>query len=229
MTTIKPTNPPTDDASSADPAAKPGTALRRARLLIAFALLLGVSVFAALAIHDLKNNTQADNPAPSDYGTSDRQPGGSAVTQENPILALAGLDPDKYTKIDHHPGRFAPFLGPDASISAPIQLPVVDGEAWEVCTYNSLNAKAPSAASATPSDAFAHYDRLARAKGLSLQFNNPTSAKTPGGLIASWSDGTRTLRLTAWPTSDPAPPPTPLRPRTPLKWEVKYSYPQQQP
>jgi len=208
-------NPPQDTAPS-----PPGQALRVARLLIAIGLCIGIGVFAVLTIQKLEAG-QTSVKLPSDFGASKSSPAESAAVQgEHPLAGLTSTDPTKFIPIireNPHPGRFVPFMRADPFGQVPYQQPVAGGEVWEFCAYRVKDASL--------TDLIAHYDAQAKTVGMKLIKQQPTSEKMPGGIEAAWSDGRRSLRVTAQPLAATQPDTPPLRPDTPLQWVVQYSYP----
>lgn len=208
-------NPPNDQG-----AAPRSSALRLARLAIALALAVGIAVFAVLTIEELKAGYKTDAP-PSDFGTADGPPAAPPVqaNSPNPLAGLTTTDPTKYPLIDRanpHPGEIVPFLR-----TAPLgQAPYAQSEAgvvWELCVYQQPDASL--------TDLFAYYSDQAKQKGMRLIKQRPTSDNLPGGIEATWSDGQKRLVVTASPLPARQPVQPPLAPPTPLRWVVKYSYP----
>ncbi len=213
-------NPPAQPTPQAT--SKP---LRIARLVISLGLIVGVGAFGVLAINDLSkpitptatnaNTYGASDALPGDNRESRRLPGDLEVKQTDPLLALGQIG--HRTPIAHHPGKFKPFINAEAYQYPPFREKVVDSLVIEQCDYRYTNA--------TPQQAFEHYNALAIERGMKLLHKNPSSAARPGGLIAAWTDGPRRFELSAWPTAGADPTPPPLKPKTPLQWVVKYSYP----
>ncbi len=219
-------NPPDDDAP-----AQAGKALRTARLVIALGLIIGVGVFGvltAIEINDARNAMlqPAPQPGPANpFGVSGGTIGGEpqrlrlpgdldTPAPSDPLLALGqnpGLIP-----IDHHPGRFKPFLRADAYLQPPYREPVVGGMVVEACAYQTEQGD--------PQQAYEHYNTLALKRGMKQLHKRDTPPQRPGGVMAAWADESTRLYLNAWPGT-PEPTPAPVRPKTPLKWVVKYSYP----
>ena len=203
--------------------APPGKLLRTARLVICIGLFVGVLVFGIFAFEQLLN-PQASSPIASQFGTGDTAPQVTSNQQPgNFIKAMAQPDPTKFVPIlreNHHPGEVAPFINAAPYGQPPYRQPNSDREVWEFCAYRTNQPHHPD-------DAFAHYNAQAALRGMTLQSNEPTSAKLPNGLRAVWSNGTQTLELTAWPTigGEVSLQPPFNQPRGPLDWVVKYSYP----
>lgn len=219
--TTPPNNPPKDAPPKA-----PGSALRYTRFAIAAALLVGVCVFGVFAINELSQGV-APPPIPRDgFGASDalpgenhsrrRLPGDLEISGTNPLVDLS-QDSNRIL-IDHHPGEFEPFRNSAQFEPTPYRQPIINGEVWEFCYYESDEGH--------PQDAFDHYNRLAKERGLDLISHGPSSDNTPGGMKAIWSDGRRGLELQAAPVRPRQPVRPPLRPTSPLGWVVKYSYPE---
>lgn len=91
------------------------------------------------------------------------------------------------------------------------------GEVWEHADYITKDASL--------TDLIAHYNSQATQHGLKLTKQHPTSNEKPGGIVAAWTDGQKSLQVTAWPLPNRKPVQPPLAPPTPLHWVVKYSYP----
>lgn len=158
---------------------------------------------------------------PSDFGTSNQSPTqAAAATDGSPLAAMMGVDPAKYPPIlraNPHPGQFTPFLRADPYGIPPHQQ-IAAGVVTETCDYKVRDASLV--------DLLAHYNEQAKLAGMKPIKRRPTSDERPGGMVASWSDGRRGLQVTGWPLrSDQPVPAPPLRPATPLRWVVKYSYP----
>jgi len=214
-----PANQPTHDQAS--PAS--GRTLQIVRALICLALAAGVLVFGILAVNELTHETTAQAPG-RDFGTGHASPPEPKPASHDPLQGLARLNPEQFipiTRANPHPGQIKPFQSAAAFIQPPYRQPTYNGEVWEFCAYRVEDA--------LPSEAFNHYDTQARLLGLAIVQQGPTTNTAPGGIRARWSDGKRTLELTAWPTLG-APPAKPAQPplRTPtaLDWVVKYSYPE---
>lgn len=198
-----------------------GRALQIARLLIAIGLFVGIAVFAVYTIEELKAGPPT-GPPPTDFGASTNSPNQQTTpsTQgKNPLAGLTTPDPNNFRPIfrdNPHPGEIAPFLDAAPYGQPPYQQPA-GGEVWEFCVYQVKDA--------SPSDLVAHYNRQARVRGMHLTKHEPTSANMPGGVVAAWSDGKKGLQVTVSPLPVTEPVQPPLAPPTPLRWVVKYSYP----
>jgi len=212
-------NPPTDT-----PTAPPSRALLITRVVISAGLCVGVLVFGVLAFEQLRQAPAATH-TPQDFGKSSDVPELTIDKQDLPALmkSLGRPDASKYIPIlreNPHPGSFTPFLNAAPYGQPPYRQPEVDGVVWEHCAYRTTEPTNPDAA-------VTHYAEQALARGLDLKSMSPTSDRNPGGIRAAWSDGRRTLEVTAWPTpgSTQVTRP-PLKPMGPLDWVVKYSYPE---
>lgn len=209
----KPTqhNPPADTD-----APKPGRALRVARLVIAVGLLAGIAVFSVMMIEALKAGPPT-NDRPNDFGASSTTNEPKADSG-SPLAGLGRVNPKNYPPIlrpNPHPGEFTPFLK-----APPHGMPHyqnLGGEIWEHANYNIRDASL--------TDLIAHYDKQAKLRGLTLTKQHPTTANRPGGIVVAWTDGPKSLHVTAWPLRSTEPVQPPLAPPTPLQWVVKYSYP----
>lgn len=202
-------NPPSDSAP-----APPGKTLRTVRATIAIALIVGVGVFGVFAINELSKPTTA--PAQNNgFGASTELPGGDPAGSDNSFIDLAKPNPRQFIPIQRenpHPGEFPPYADAAPYGQPPYQQPTVNNEVWEFCAYRVKQGSVQ--------DVIAHYHREAINRGLKLQTRDATSNRLPGGTKAVWSNGARTLELTA----RPMPVQPPLRPE--LEWVVKYSYPE---
>lgn len=216
------TEPPHNPTGPTDPAT-PGTALRLARAAIAVGLCAGVLVFGVYAFQQLAQPGQAPAPA-HDFGTDAAIQAPATPRGDNAgerARSLGQLDPNKYIPIrrdNPHPGAIEPFLGAASARQPPYRQPNIADEVWELCHYRTADAD--------PEAAFDYYHQQATQRGLTLRSRGKTSPNTPGGIAASWADGSHRLELTAWPTPDTPPAKPPFKPRTPLDWVVKYSYPE---
>jgi len=221
--TDTPNNPPSTSEQTPTEPAPTDRRLKTLRLLIAVGLFGGVLVFGVFAFETLLN-PPANNPRPDSFGKSDGPPMAQPAEQDagDALRAMARPDPSKFIPIrrdNPHPGEIRPFLGAEHHGMAPYQQPVSQGEVWEVCHYQTTELH-------TPEDAFDYYHRQAEQRGLDLRRKAPIEKDTRGGLQASWGDGQRTLDLIVWHTQGQAlETRPPLKPRGPLDWVVKYSYP----
>jgi len=211
---------PTNNPPQASTPTPPGKAMLVARLIIAVGLCAGIAVFAVFTIKQLEAGQSAPT-LPSDFGTSKTSPDDAAESRgDGPLPGLGGTDPTKYIPIvreNPHPGRFAPFLRADPFGQVPYREPIAGGIVVENCAYRVNDASL--------ADLFAHYHDQAEQVGMKLTKQKETSKKMPGGIEAAWSDGRRSLRVTAQPLAPSQPAAPPLRPETPLQWVVQYSYP----
>lgn len=212
----KPANNPPQESTPT----KPGQALRIVRLVIAVGLCVGIAVFAVLTIKELEAG-QAATMLPNDFGAISKTQTFEAIpTQgDSPLGALGGLDPNKYPPIlrdNPHPGRFAPFMRADPH-TYPYSQTFEGGETWEICSYKVKDANLAAV--------IAHYGEQAASVGMKQIKHQPTSQALPGGIEAAWSDGRRSLRVTAAPLPTEQPVAPPLKQPTPLEWVVQYSYP----
>lgn len=194
-------------------------------MLIAVGLCIGIAVFAVFTFQELAEGSTTYAP-PQDFGTANSAAPAPAPPKPGvkSITSLASTDPSKFIPIERsnpHPGQIAPFLRADPYGQMPYQQPAVGGEIWEFCAYRVRDASL--------TDLFAHYNEQARLLGMTLLKQNPTSNNMPGGTVVSWSDGRRSLEVTAAPLPATQPAAPPLAPPTPLQWVVKYSYPTQTP
>ncbi|MEM6260245.1 MAG: hypothetical protein AAF711_08670 [Planctomycetota bacterium] len=209
-------NPPTRPSP-----APPGKALKTARLLIALGLCVGIGVFAVYAIEELKAGAPRGG-LPTDFGASDTSPGQQAVQSNNPFAALATTDQSKFIPIERdnpNPGRIVPFMNAAPYGQPPYKQPIADNEVWELCVYQVKDAGI--------AELIGYYNRQAGQRGMKLTKQQPTSSNMPGGVVAAWSDGPVGLQVTAYPLRLAEPVQPPLAPPTPLRWVVKYSYPNQ--
>lgn len=199
-----------------------GKAIRAARILITLGLFVGVLVFGVFAFTELASQRQAV-ALPNEFGASKpaqqpSPPQGQSMSDK--FRSIAQRDPSKFIPIrrdNPHPGEIEPFLGAASYQKPPYRQPTTANEVWELCEYRTLDSD--------PEAAFAYYHKQAAKRGLELRTHSPTSDNVPGGIKASWSDGSHRLELTAWPLKSPPVQP-PLKPKTPLRWVVKYSYPE---
>lgn len=204
------------------PPAKPSQLLRLVRIAIGLGLLVGISIFAVFAIEELKAGS-SNPPLPHDFGANSTASNPSPTAMKpsaNPLAGLTSTDPSKFIPIlreNPHPGEIKPFLKADPFGQAPYRQPAAGGEVWEFCVYQVRDASL--------TDLVSHYDQQAKARGMRLKKQQATSSNLPGGMIASWSDGSRGLEVTAIPLPLSEPTRPPLAPPTPLRWVVKYSYP----
>jgi hypothetical protein len=202
------------------PSAEPTAALRRVRLAIAVGLCVAIGVFAVFTIEELANAAKTP-PLPTDFGAATTtQPTASMRGADgSPLPAgFAGTDPSKFIPIfrdNPHPGEIVPFQQTAPLGQPPYRQPNADSEVWELCAYELRDASLD--------ELMSYYDAKATARGLKLIKQQPTSANMPGGVEAAWSDGLRRLDVTARPLPKPRPP---LAPANPLRWVVKYSYPE---
>lgn len=213
-------NPPTTEAPS-----PPGTALRRARVAIALGLVIGVLIFGVLAITELSNPPQVSTQrAGNPFGTSDRMPTPEEAALGQRLLSgIAGVDQSKFIKIQRdnpHPGELTPFLNSDSYGQPPYRQPSIGGEVWELADYRVNDA--------TVQAAYDHYEKQAKTRGMTLKMRGDMTSM-PGGRKAVWTNGSHALELAAWPLASNEPIRPPLRPKTPLHWVVKYSYPENAP
>ncbi|MEM9347080.1 MAG: hypothetical protein AAGB26_10735 [Planctomycetota bacterium] len=212
-------NPPADQVP-----APPGKALKITRLLIAVGLCVGIGVFAVYAIEELKAGAPRGG-LPTDFGASDTSPGqqaGPAVQSNNPFAALATTDQSKYIPIDRdnpNPGQIVPFMNAAPYGQPPYKQPIAGNEVWELCVYQVKDASI--------AELIGYYNRQARRRGMQLTKQQPTSDNMPGGVVAAWSNGPIGLQVTVNPLPLTEPVQPPLAPPTPLRWVVKYSYPNQ--
>lgn len=220
----KPANNPPPDTTPTTPS----KALRVVRVVIALGLCVGIAAFAVFTIKELEAGQAATKlPSASDFGISTSSPGDSAdAPGKGPLpgltelTGLTGTDPTKYIPIvrdNPHPGQFAPFMRADPYGQVPYKQSVGGGETWETCAYRVNDASL--------TDLIAHYHDQATQVGMKLTKQKATSAKMPGGIVAVWSDGRRSLRVTGWPEPTDKPATPPLRQPIPLEWVVQYSYP----
>lgn len=198
--------------------------MRLVRVGISLGLIAGVLVYGGFALSRLSQ------PPTVERAMIDFNKASDAVMQQpdelSPAQAVAELarpDPSRFIPIlrdNPHPGMIEPYQNAAPYGQPPYRQPNTDGEVWELCAYR--------VATSHPADAIEHYAAQARARGLDLLASGPTTRRTPDGLVATWTDGSRTLQVTAWPTlGQTANPPVaaPLRPVGSLDWVVKYSYP----
>ena len=217
--TQSPNNPPSDTKD-----APPGRALRIARLLIALGLVVGIGVFAVFTIEELRAGSTTYAP-PTDFGASDEAPALPATAKSGPaaLADLAKLDPTRFPIIERpnpHPGEIVPFAEA-APLGQPPYYQAEAGEVWELCVYELRNA--------SMTELIAYYNAQAEERGLRLMKQKPTSANMPGGIVTTWGDGKKSLQVTSRPMPVTEPITPPLAPPTPLRWVVKYSYPEPTP
>ena len=215
--TQPPNNPPNDQR-----AAEPGKALRIARLLIALGLCAGITVFAVFTIEELKAGVTTYAP-PTDFGAADASPDTpmKPTPGSNPLAGQLGPDPGRYPLINRpnrHPGEIMPFKG-TAPLGQPPYYQAKGGEVWEFCVYERPDTSL--------TDLIAYYNDQAKQKGMRFIKQRPTGANIPGGIEATWSDGQNHLVVTISPRRVAEPVQPPLAQPTPLRWVVKYSYPNQ--
>lgn len=199
--------------------------MRLARLAIALGLIVGIAVFAVFVVKELEAGYKV-YASPSNFGAADTAPPPAPVQKNsrNPMAGLNKTDPSKFIPIvrdNPHPGQIPPFMQCDPFGQPPYRQPSAGGEVWEFCVYQ--------VADASLTDLIGHYNTQAQARGMRLTKQKPTSDNLPGGLVASWSDGRAGLQVTATPLRTNAPALPPLAPATPLRWVVKYSYPEPNP
>ena len=211
MTKPAKNNPPSQDNAPA----QPGKALRTARVLIAVGLFVGIAVFAVYAIEELKAGPPGATP-PTDFGAADVERDTPQPADDKSLAGLAKPDPAKYIPINHPPGRIPPYRGTAPLGQPPYRQPMT-GEVWEFCVYELRDADMD--------ELIAYYDSQAKGRGLEQVKLGPTSENIPGGIKAAWSDGKDRLEITIKPLKAPRTT-APLAPKTPLRWVVKYSYPE---
>lgn len=202
----------------------PSKALRFARLLIALGLAIGVLVFAVLMIEELKAGVTTD-AIPADFGAAYTSTPQQLAKPDspNPLAGLTTTDPTKFIPIlrdNPHPGEIMPFMKADPFGQPPYRQPTAGNDVWELCAYRVRDASL--------ADLIAHYDQQARGRSMRLARQRPTT-RAAGGIVAAWSDGQRTLEVTALPLPMTEPTTPPLAPPNPLQWVVKYSYPEAAP
>ena len=208
-------NPPTEKPKPAEPS----KALRIARLLIAVVLFAGIAVFSVITIEELKAGPKT-TPPPSDFGAADPSQDETPAESNAPLAGLTGTDPIKFPLINRpnpHPGEIKPFNG-TAPLGQPPYRQVNAGEVWELCVYELPDASL--------TELISYYADEAKQRGLKQIKLKPTSDNMPGGIEAAWGNSKDRLEVTARPLPAPRTNP-PLAPPTPLRWVVKYSYPQQ--
>lgn len=195
-------------------------------MLISLGLCVGIAVFAVFAVQTVKTWEQMRQDAnshsiPTDFGSASFNPEGTQASNDDSLLGLAKPNPAKFIPIvreNPHPGEIAPFLGTAPFGQPPYRQPPAGGVVWENCAY-----RVPDAGLV---DLIAHYDREAKAIGMRLTKQHPTGdSKRPGGIVTSWSAGSKHLRVTAWPLPTKQRQP-PLKTLAPLEWVVQYSYPE---
>lgn len=211
MTKPAKNNPPSKEPEPA----RPGKALRNARMLIAAGLFVGIAVFAVYTIEELKAGPPSAT-TPTDFGAADTERETPEPADDKSLAGLAKPDPTKFIPINHPPGRVAAYRGAAPLGQPPYRQPMT-GEVWEFCVYELRDADID--------ELIAYYGGQAQARGLEQVKLEPTSGNTPGGIEAAWSDGKDRLEVTVLPLSPPRTT-APLAPKTPLRWVVKYSYPE---
>ena len=193
--------------------------MRTARLLIAVVLFVGIAVFSVITIEELKAGARG-TPPPTDFGAADSDQGRASAASKAPLAGLTGTDPIKFPVIDRpnpHPGEIKPFAD-TAPLGQPPYRQAGAGEIWEFCVYELPDA--------SMKELIAYYASEATKRDLKQIKLKPTSDNMPGGIEAAWGDGKERLEVTARPLPAQQVNP-PLAPPTPLRWVVKYSYPQQ--